>query len=99
MRSTLAKSLLIDFLLMSICLSHGDNPRDVVAAWRVGNNDYSTGEQAQCDKPFLSIIEAAIYEGYAGTGQYLFGIRKIQPMFSEVAAVLRFVPLEYHSIL
>jgi hypothetical protein len=44
MRSTLAKSLLIDFLLTSICLSHGDNPRDVVAAWRVGDNDYSTGE-------------------------------------------------------
>jgi hypothetical protein len=47
MRSTLAKSLLIDFLLTSICLSHGDNPRGIVAAWRVGNDDYSTGERAQ----------------------------------------------------
>jgi hypothetical protein len=49
MRSTLAKSLLIDFLLTSICLSHGDNPRGIVAAWRVGNDDYSTGERAQSD--------------------------------------------------
>src|ERR1700722_6041391 len=30
MRSTLAKSLLIDFLLTSICLSHGDNPRGIL---------------------------------------------------------------------
>jgi len=49
MRSTLAKSLLIDFLLTSICLSHGDNPLGIVAAWRVGNDDYSTGERAQSD--------------------------------------------------
>jgi hypothetical protein len=49
MRSTRAKSLLIDFLLTSICLSHGNNPGDVVAAWRVGNDDYSTGERAQSD--------------------------------------------------
>jgi hypothetical protein len=87
---------LIDFLLTSICLSHGDNPRDVVAAWRVGNDDYSTGEQAQGDKPFLSIIEAAIYEGDARAGQHLFGVGKIQTMFSEIAAVLRFVPLIYY---
>src|SRR5207248_3980457 len=98
MRSILAKSLLIDFLLTSICLSHGDNPGDVAAAWRVGNNDYSTGEQTQGDKPFLSIIEAAVYEGDAKPGQHLFGVRKIQTVFSEVAAVLRLVPFVYHPI-
>jgi len=84
MRSTLAKSLLIDFLLTSICLSHGDNPRDVVAAWRVGNDNHSTGEQAQGDKPFLSIIEAAVYEGNAWSGQHLFGVHKIQTMFAKL---------------
>src|SRR5689334_158678 len=71
-RSTLAKSLLIDFLLTSICLPHGDNSRDVIAAWRVGNNHYSTGEQAQSDKPFLSIIETVIDErnACAATSRY-----------------------------
>jgi hypothetical protein len=86
-------------LLTSICLSHGDNPRDVVAAWRVGNDHYPTGQQAQSDKPFLSIIEAAVFEGDARAGQHLFGVRKIQPMFREVAAVFRFVPFLYHPIL
>jgi len=68
MRSILAKSLLIDLLLTSICLSHGDNPRGVVAAWRVGDNNYSNSEQAQGDKPHLSIIEAAVYESNARPG-------------------------------
>jgi hypothetical protein len=86
-------------LLTSICLSHGDNPRDVVAAWRVGDNDYSTGEQAQSDKPFLSIIETVIYERDARAGQHLFSVRKIQSMLGEVAAVLRFVPFVYHPTL
>jgi len=67
MRSILAKSLLIDLLLTSICLSHGDNPRGVVAAWRVGDNNYSNSEQAQGDK-HLSIIEAAVYESNARPG-------------------------------
>jgi hypothetical protein len=86
-------------LLTSICLSHGDNPRDVVTAWRVGDNDYSTSEQAQSDKPFLSIIETVIYERDARAGQHLFGVCKIQPMLNEVGAVLRFVPVVYHPIL
>ena len=55
MWSILAKSLLMDFLLTSIGLSHGDYPRHVAAAWRVG-------------------------------------IREIQAMPGEVAAILRFVP-------
>lgn len=49
MPSTLAKSLLIDFLLTPVCLSHGDDPRDIAAAGRVGNDNYSTVEQAQRD--------------------------------------------------
>jgi hypothetical protein len=51
MRSILAKSLLIDFLLRLICLSHGDDPRGVFAAWRVGNNNHPASEQTQGDKP------------------------------------------------
>jgi hypothetical protein len=92
MRSILAKSLLVDFLFTSICLSHGDNARGVVAARRVGNDNYPTDEQTHSDKPLLSIIETLIHEGDAGPGQHLFGVRKIQTVFSEVAAVLRFVP-------
>jgi hypothetical protein len=34
------------FLLMSICLSHGDDARHLAGARRVSNDDYSTGEQA-----------------------------------------------------
>jgi hypothetical protein len=64
----------------------------------VGDNDYSTGEQAQGDEPFLSIIETVIYERDARAGQYLFGVRKIQPMFSGIAAVLRVIPSLFHPI-
>jgi len=62
----------------------------------LGNHDGSTGEQAQADQPFLSIIETVVYEGDARPGQYLSGIRKIQTMLGEVASVLRFVPLVRH---
>ena len=78
MRSILAKSLLIDFLLTSICLYHGAYTRYVAAARRVGNDDYSTGEQAEAGKPFLSIIEAVIHEGRARAAEHSFGIGKIQ---------------------
>jgi hypothetical protein len=97
MRSILAKSLLIDFSLTSICLSHGDNPRGVIAAWRVGDNNYSNGEQAQGDKPHFPIIEAAVYESDARPGQHPCSVREIQTVFSEVAAILRFIPFAYHS--
>jgi hypothetical protein len=96
MRSSLPKSLLVDFLFTSIRLSHGDNARDIVASRRVGNRDCSTGEQAQADEPFLSIVETVIYEGDARPGQYLSGVREIQTMFGEVPSVLRFVPLVRH---
>ncbi len=92
MRSILAKSLLIDFLLTSIRLSHGDDARHDAATRRVSNDDYSTGEQAQGGKPFLSIIEAIIHEGHARVAEHLFGVGKVQAVLDEVAAVLCFVP-------
>jgi hypothetical protein len=91
MRSILAKSLLIDVLLTSICLSHGDNPRGVFAAWRVGNHNHPANEQTQGDKPHLSIIEAAIHESDARPRQHLFSVREIQPVLDEVATALRCV--------
>src|SRR5690242_18361702 len=96
MRSILAKSLLIDLLFTSICLSHGDDARHAATARRVSNDDYSTGEQAQGDKPFLSIIEAVIHEGHARPAKHLFSIGKIQAMLGEVAAVLGLVPFICH---
>jgi len=54
-----------------------------------GNDRYSTGEQAQGDKPFLPIIETVIYEGYTRPGQHLFGIRKVESMFNEIVVILR----------
>jgi hypothetical protein len=87
-----AKSLLIDFLLTSVCLSHGDDARFIVAVLRVGYDNYSTGEKAQGEKPFLPIIETVIYESHVRPGQYLLGVREIQTLLGEVAAVLRLVP-------
>jgi hypothetical protein len=78
MPSTLAKSLLIDFLLASISLSHADNARDIVAARHMGDNSYSTGEPAQGDELFLPIIETVIYEGDTKSAQHMFGVREIQ---------------------
>jgi len=63
----------------------------------VGNEDYPTSEQTQSDQPFLSIIETAVYEGDARAGEHLFGVRKIQPVLREIAAVLRPVPFVCQS--
>src|ERR1022692_2841575 len=91
MRSILAKSLLIDFLFTPIRLSHGDNAR-YVAARGMGYEDHPAIERAQGDKPFLSIVEAAILEGDTRPIEYLLGVHEIQAVLSEVAAILRFVP-------
>jgi len=56
-----------------------------------------SGKQAQSDKPFLSIIEAVIYEGDARTGKHQFSVREIQAMLGAVAAVLRGIPFTLHS--
>ena len=56
-----------------------------------------SGKQAQSDKPFLSIIEAVIYEGDARTAKHQFSVREIQTVLGKVAAVLRIVPFKPHS--
>ncbi len=61
----------------------------------MGYRYQSPGEQAQSDKPFLSIIEAVIYEGDARTGKHAFSVREIQTVLGKVAAVLRVVPFVY----
>jgi hypothetical protein len=57
-----------------------------------------SGKQAQSDKPFLSIIEAVVYEADARTGEHQFSVREIQAMFGKVAAVLRSVLFKPHSL-
>src|SRR5580693_4413937 len=95
-RSSRAKSLLIDFFLTAVCLSHGDNPR-VLAARRVGESHDAAGQHAQGDKPFLPIIETVIHECDARACEHFLGVPKIQAMLDEVAAVLGLVPFE-HSV-
>src|SRR5438477_4863862 len=94
-RSTFAKSLLIDLLLTPVRLPHGDYAR-CLAPRGMGYDNRPSVQQAQRDKPFLSIVEAAILEGDARPRKYLFGVPEIQAMLSEVAAVLRIVPFVYH---
>jgi hypothetical protein len=65
----------------------------------MGYDDHAPSKQAQGDKPFLSIVEAAILESDAGSGKHLFGVVEIQAMLGEVAAVLRLVPLVSHPTL
>ncbi len=55
-----------------------------------------SGKQAQSDKPFLSIIEAVIYESKATTGKHQFSVREIQAMLGKVAAVLGSIPFKPH---
>src|ERR1700685_4304251 len=97
MRSTLFKSLVIDFLLTSVRLPHGDDAR-CRAARRMGDDQHAPGEQAQGDKPFLSIVEAAILEGDARSGKHVFGVLDVQAMLGEVATVLRLVPFVPHLL-
>jgi len=65
----------------------------------MGYDEHAPGEQAQGDKPLLSIVEAVILEGDARPGEHLFGVLKTQAMLGEVAAVLRPVPFVSHPIL
>src|SRR5712692_1489304 len=94
-RLSRTKSLLIDFLLTSVRLPHGDNAR-CLAARSMGYRYHPSGKQAQSDKPFLSIIEAVIYESNARTSQHQFSVREIQAMLVKVAAVLSSVPFKPH---
>src|ERR1700730_16169875 len=95
-RSSRAKSLLIDFLLTTVCLPHGDNPR-VLAARRVGDHHDVLGQHAQGYNPFLPIIETVIHECDARACEHFFSVPKIQATLDEVAAVLGLVPFE-HSV-
>ncbi len=62
----------------------------------MGYDNYPSVDQAQGDKPLLSIVEAAILEGDARPVEHPFGVLKIQTMLGEVAAILRFVLLIHH---
>jgi hypothetical protein len=73
---------LIDFLHTSIRLSPGDDA-GCVAAQRVGYNDHTSGEQAQTDLAFLSIVETVIHECDAWTGKHRFGIGEIDAVLIE----------------
>src|ERR1035441_5246518 len=91
-RSIRAKSLLIDFLLTAIALSHRDDPSSP-AARCVGDDYQASREQAQRDQPRFSIIETIVFESDTWPGEYLFRILKAQAVFGEVTAILRLVPL------
>jgi hypothetical protein len=60
MRSILAKSLLIDFLFTPVSLSHGNDARSLVAR-RMGDDNQTSGQQAQSDEPFFPVSEAVIF--------------------------------------
>jgi len=61
-RSIRSKSLLMDFWLTSICLSHEDHASDGVPARPVRDDNHPTGKQAQRNQPFLPVVEAVIYK-------------------------------------
>jgi hypothetical protein len=83
-------------LLTTIRLSHGDDPRGVVAAGRVRDHDGSASEQTQCDQPRLSMFKTLIHECDAWAAEYRDGIFEGQTMLGKVAEVLRFVPFVLH---
>jgi hypothetical protein len=60
----------------------------------MGYRYHAAGEQAQRDKPILSIIEAAVYKSDASAGKYQVSVCEIQTVLGKVATVLRIVPLE-----
>ncbi len=84
---------MIDFLLTSSCLSHGNNSSSVLAAQRVGNDHDARDQQTQCDEPFLSIVETVIRKCHTWPGEDLLSIRKVKTVLHEVGAVLCLVPL------
>jgi hypothetical protein len=79
-------------VLTSVSLPHGDNA-GLVIAQRVGYYNQPSGEQAQSDEPFFSIVETIILESDARPGKHLFGVSEMQAVFCEVTVVLRLVPL------
>jgi hypothetical protein len=94
-RSSRAKSLLIDFFLTPIPLPHRDDARRF-ATRGMGYRYQPSRKQTQSDKPFLSIIEAVIPEGDARTGKHRFSVREIQAVLGKVTAVLKRIPFKPH---
>lgn len=62
----------------------------------MSNNDDATGERAQGDKPFLSIVKMVINEGDARPAQNQRCVCKVKTMLGNVATVLGHVPFELH---
>jgi hypothetical protein len=83
MRSTRAKSLLIDFLFTSVPLSYGDDARSLIAR-RVGHDNQPSGQQTQSDKPFFPILETVVFKRDARPGKHLCGILEAQAVLGEV---------------
>lgn len=84
--SSLAKLLLIDFLLMSVCLSLGDHARHLVAAWGMAHHHAPRRERSEAKQPFLSIVEMVIHEGRAASSKDPFSIDKAGSRFLRLFA-------------
>jgi len=96
-RSTLSKSLLIDFLLTAVRLSRRDDARRVVPARGMARtDDHATREHAHCDEPLLAIVEAVIFEGNGRPVEHERRVLKAEAVFCEVVASFRFIPFVTH---
>jgi hypothetical protein len=91
-----AKSLLINFLLTSVSLPHGDDARSLIARG-MGYDNQAPGQQAQSDEPFFPIAEAVIFERDTRSGKNLLSILEAEAMFGEILSILRLIPLVFHS--
>src|SRR5271165_6513806 len=96
MRSSLVKSLLIDFLFTTVRLSHGDDACGGAATGRVRDHYGAAGQQTQGDEALLSIIEAIIDECDTGAVEHESGFLEGQTVLDEIGTVLRFVPFISH---
>jgi hypothetical protein len=77
MRSIRAKSLLIDFFLTTVPLSHGNDARRLVTR-RMGNDHQTPDQQTQRDEPLFAVSKTVVFKGDAGPGKDLFGIFKAE---------------------
>ena len=59
----------------------------------MGNDHQSANQHAQSDEPFLSIIEAVVHERDARPRKNQFGVLEPEAVFSEIATILRLIPL------
>jgi hypothetical protein len=96
-RSNLATSLLIDFLLTSVHLSHEDDARHLVPTRGVSHHHDPPSKHSESDQPFLSIVETVVDEADAAAGEDLFGIGNVEALLGTMAAVLGFISLISHA--